>query len=171
MVNTQSQPYQIINTEDDFEIRLYPASIISTISKNAKTYKELAHTGFRKLASYNFGSNLSNKSMTMTSPPRAGINDSLFSMSFVMTSNYSMEDLSNPNRMNFALQDANEAYVAAIRFGGYAGDDKIKKYAGILESALREYGIEYDGNFRFLGYNPPYQFWGRQNDVIVSINW
>ena len=27
------------------------------------------------------------------------------------------------------------------------------------------------GNFRFLGYNAPFQFWGRRNEIIVSIVW
>lgn len=27
------------------------------------------------------------------------------------------------------------------------------------------------GNFRFLGYDPPYKFLGRRNEIIVSIEW
>jgi hypothetical protein len=34
-----------------------------------------------------------------------------------------------------------------------------------------EKGISYYGNFRFLGYNPPYQFIGRRNEIIMSVNY
>lgn len=61
--------------------------------------------------------------------------------------------------------------MAAIQFGGYADDEKIKKYATQLELDLKENGIEYFGNFRFLGYNAPYQVLDRKNEIIVSIQW
>ena len=50
-------------------------------------------------------------------------------------------------------------------------DAAIKKYASKLEQALQHKGVEYFGNFRFLGYNAPYQFWNRKNEIIVSVHW
>lgn len=41
----------------------------------------------------------------------------------------------------------------------------------LLERLLFEKGIEYYGNFRYLGYNPPYQLIGRKNEIIVSVKW
>ena len=55
-------------------------------------------------------------------------------------------------------------------FGGFANTESINKHKMILENALKEKGISYYGNFRFLGYNPPYQLFGRRNEVIVTIN-
>jgi hypothetical protein len=40
----------------------------------------------------------------------------------------------------------------------------------LLKEALKSKGLTYYGNFRFLGYNPPFQFFGRRNEVIVAIN-
>jgi hypothetical protein len=169
MAKTETQPYQIIETEKDFEIRLYPPAMMATISMNAKTYKELSSTGFRKLASYIFGGNQAKKDIAMTSPVHMDINDSLSSMSFVMPSMYTKDILPKPNDSSITIQTTTEEYVAAIQFGGYANDDEIKKYATKLESALKANGIEYFGNFRFLGYNAPYQFLGRKNEIIVSV--
>lgn len=61
-------------------------------------------------------------------------------------------------------------YVAVISFGGFASTDRISKHKTLLQQHLKEKGIAYYGNFRFLGYNPPYQLFGRRNEVIVSVD-
>ncbi len=171
MAKTETQPYKIIKTGEDFEIRLYPPATIATISMDAKTYKELSSPGFKKLASYIFGGNQAKKSIAMTSPVHMDINDSLSSMSFVMPENYTKDTLPKPNDSSINIQTTAAEYVAAIRFGGYANDEEIKKYASKLQNALKANDIEYYGNFRFLGYNAPYQFLHRKNEVIVSVRW
>lgn len=171
MAKTATQPYKIIKTEKDFEIRLYPPAMMATISMNAKSYKELSSNGFRKLASFIFGGNTANKNIAMTSPVHMDINDSLSSMSFVMPAEYTRENLPKPTDAAINIQTTAEEYVAAIEFGGYANDSEIKKYAAKLATALKENGIEYVGNFRFLGYNAPYQLLGRKNEIIVNVRW
>ena len=171
MAKTETQAYQVIKTEKDFEIRLYPPATMATISMDVKTYKELSSAGFRKLASFIFGGNQDNKNISMTSRVHMDINDSLSSMSFVMPANYNKDNLPKPNDTSVILKTTAEEYVAAIRFGGYANDEEIKMYAAKLENALKAKGIEYFGNFRFLGYNAPFQFWGRKNEIIVNVRW
>jgi len=171
MAKTETQPYRVIKIEKEFELRLYPSATMATVSMGAKTYKELSSLGFRKLASYIFGGNKDNKSIAMTTPVHMDINDSQSSMSFVMPSDYSKDNLPKPNDSSIIIKTTTEEYVAAIQFGGYANDKEIKKYTSKLESALKANGIEYYGNFRFLGYNAPFQFWGRKNEIIVSVRW
>lgn len=171
MAKTETQAYRIIKTEKDYEIRLYPPATMASISMNARTYKELSSAGFRKLATYIFGGNEANKNISMTSPVHMDINESQSSMSFVMPANYSKDNLPKPNDSSITIKTTTEEYVAAIQFSGYANDLEIKKYAAKLEGTLKANGIEYYGNFRFLGYNAPYQFWGRKNEIIVNIRW
>jgi len=171
MAKTETQPYEILKTEKEYEIRHYPSATMATISMNAKTYKELSSSGFRKLASFIFGGNKDDKNIAMTTPVHMDINESQSSMSFVMPANYNKENLPKPNDSAIFITKTEEEHVAAIRFGGYANDDKIKIYADKLETELNKNGIEYFGNFRFLGYNAPYQFWGRRNEIIVSVLW
>jgi len=168
---TETQPYRIVKTEKDFEIRLYPPATMARVSMNAATYKELSSSGFRKLASFIFGGNNDEKSIAMTTPVHMDINDSLSSMSFVMPANYDKDNLPKPNDSSITISTAPEEYVAAIQFGGYANDKEIKKQATKLETALNASGIKYYGNFRFLGYDAPYQFLGRKNEVIVTVQW
>ena len=168
---TETQPYKVIHVEMGFEIRFYPATTMAIIVSKAKTYKELAGSGFRKLAGYIFGGNNEKKSIAMTSPVHMDINDSLSSMSFVMPSSYTKDNLPQPNDKTIAIKTTKDEYVAVVRFGGYASDEDIKEYSAKLENSLTASKINYFGNFRFLGYNAPYQFFGRRNEIIVSVQW
>jgi len=171
MAQTETQPYSVLKTEKDFEIRLYPSATLATITMDVKSYKELSSQGFRKLASYIFGGNDAKESIAMTTPVQMDINDSLSSMSFVMPANYTKQNLPKPNDTTIVITTTADEYVAAIKFGGYANDEQIKKHAAELEAALKTSGIAYFGNFRFLGYNAPYQFIGRKNEIIVRVRW
>ena len=168
---TETQTYKVMQTEKEFEIRFYPASTMATITSSAKNYKELGNSGFRKLAGYIFGGNDENKQISMTSPVHMSISNSKSTMSFVMPSNFNKSNLPKPNSTEVNIETVPEEYVAAIRFNGFASTDDIKKQTTLLENALKAHHIAYYGNFKYLGYNPPYQLFGRRNEVIVAIEW
>lgn len=168
---SETQAYKVIKTENEFEIRYYPAATMAMITSSAKTYRELGSSGFKKLAGYIFGGNKANEKIAMTSPVHMDIGDSVSSMSFVMPSNYTKSSLPLPNDPTVSIETISEEHVAAITFGGFASSDNIKKYTTLLENALKKHHLSYYGNFRFLGYNPPYQLFGRRNEIIVTLNW
>ena len=168
---TEEQKYTVVLKEKDFEIRFYPSATVATINSQAKTYKELSGPGFRKLAGFIFGGNETNTSISMTSPVHMDINDSVSSMSFVMPSGYTVENLPKPNDSNVKIQKTQDEYVAVIRFEGFASDKDLMFYSEKLLDILKEKGITSYGNARFLGYNPPFQLVNRRNEVIVSVNW
>ena len=168
---TEEQKYRIVQKYKDFEIRFYPPATFATISSNAKTYKDLSGPGFRKLAGYIFGGNEINAKISMTSPVQMDINDSVSTMSFVMPSAYTKDKLPKPNDPTVNIETTAEEYVAVIKFGGYASDEDLKFYSEKLKNLLNENEITSFGNYRFLGYNPPFQFIGRRNEIIVSVEW
>jgi hypothetical protein len=167
----EEQKYKVIKNYPEFEIRFYPSAVLATVYSKAKTYKELAGPGFNKLAGYIFGGNDKETKIAMTAPVRMDINDSNSSMSFVMPSNYSVENLPKPNNASVEVKKVPEEYVAVITFAGYASDKEIKSYSEKLQKLLLENGILSNGNYRFLGYNPPFQILGRRNEIIVSVDW
>jgi hypothetical protein len=169
--STIRQAYKVIKVEKEFEIRYYPSVTIATISSSAKSYKDFGNYGFRKLANYIFGGNKTNQKIEMTAPVHMDINDCLSTMSFVMPPIYSINNLPIPNDSTVNLSNTSSEYVAAITFNGFASDRDITIYTLKLENALNEKKNGYYGNFRYLGYNPPYQLIGRRNEVIVSVNW
>lgn len=168
---SESQPYTVVRTEKDFEIRFYPAATMAMITSSAKTYKELGNSGFKKLAGYIFGGNQTKEKIAMTTPVHMDINQTSSTMSFVMPSQYSKDNLPKPNDSNVTIKTISQEYVAVIKFAGYASENDIKTHSQRLENALKEASIPYYGHFRFLGYNPPFQFIGRRNEIIVSVDW
>lgn len=168
---TEEQKNSIIRKYKDFEIRFYPSATIATINSNAKNYRDLSGPGFQKLAGYIFGGNEDNTKISMTTPVQMGINDSGSSMSFVMPSEYKKENLPKPDDPTVRIETTADEYAAVIRFGGYASDEDLNFYSEKLKDLLKENGITTRGNNRFLGYNPPYQFIGRRNEIIVAVNW
>jgi len=168
---TEEQKYTVILKDKDFEIRFYPSATVATINSDAKTYKELSGPGFRKLAGYILGGSEANTRIALTSPVHMDINDSASSMSFVMPSSFNEENLPKPNDPNVRIQKTADEYVAVIRFGGYASDKDLELYSAKLHEILKEKGITPIGNYRFLGYNPPFQLVDRRNEIIVSVNW
>jgi hypothetical protein len=168
---TEEQKHSLVRKYKDFEIRFYPSATIATINSNARTYRDLSGPGFRKLAGYIFGGNEANKKISMTTPVQMDINDSVSTMSFVMPSAYTIENLPKPNDPSVNIKNTADEYVAVIRFGGYASDNDLKFYSEKLQNLLKENGIASFGNYRFLGYNPPFQFIGRRNEIIVAVDW
>lgn len=168
---TEQQKYTIVKKYEDFEIRFYPSTTIATINSEAKTYRELASPGFRKLAGYIFGGNEANQNISMTAPVHMDINDSVSKMSFVMPSNYANKKLPKPNDPNVIIEKTHDEYVAVITFGGYASDKDIKLHSEMLRNLMKENNITSIGNYRFFGYNPPYQFVMRRNEIVAGVEW
>ncbi|MDZ7634875.1 MAG: heme-binding protein [Bacteroidales bacterium] len=166
---TEKQKYSVVHSEKDFEIRFYPSAILATVYSDARNYKDLAYPGFSKLAGYIFGGNESDTKISMTSPVHMDMNTA--SMSFVMPSSFTEENLPRPDDPGVKIERTDDVYVAAIRFSGYASDKDIRNYSEKLKILLEGKGINWYGNFRYLGYNPPYQPFGRKNEIIVNVEW
>ena len=168
---TEKQKYTVVHRDKGFEIRFYPSATLATIRSDAKSYKELSNPGFRKLAGYIFGGNETGTKISMTSPVQMDIQDSLSTMSFVMPSAYQAENLPAPNDPGIVINKTADEYVAAIRFGGFASDRNLKFQAEKLQRLLEEKRITSQGHYRYLGYNPPFQFIGRRNEIIITVDW
>ena len=171
VVKTEKQPYRVVKKEAGFEIRFYPAVTMATVYSKGANYKSVASSGFSKLAKFIFGGNQQKESISMTAPVIMRITDKGSSMSFVMPQKYNGSPLPTPNDTQIEIKKSEPTYFAAIRFGGYANDEKIAAYQDKLAAMLKEKNIIRKEGFYFLGYNAPFQFIGRTNEVIIPIEW
>lgn len=167
----ETQKYRVVKKEDGFEIRFYPKATFATIRSNGTNYKQVASSGFRKLAGYIFGGNDQNKSIAMTAPVRMEMSEKGSAMSFVMPEKYDMATLPKPKDATVEIKQSEEVYAAVITFGGYANDEKINDYTHKLVALLQKKNIKIIGGFNFLGYNAPYDFIGRKNEISIPIEW
>jgi len=170
-LKTEKQKYRLVLQDKDIEIRYYPTATFATIYSPATNYKGLASNGFRKLAGFIFGGNEQNESISMTAPVRMTMSEKGSSMSFVMPEKYATKNLPTPKDKNIQIQQSQPEYVAVISFGGYATDEKIASNTIKLQQVLAQRNIKAIGAFSFLGYNAPFQFIGRTNEIIIPIEW
>lgn len=168
---TEQQPYNVLFSENEFEIRHYPSALIASVEHDGKTPRSGSSDNFRRLAGYIFGGNEANKQIAMTSPVHMEATASGNKMSFVMPTEMKMNDLPKPNDAGVSFSQTADDTVAVLRFSGFASDNDIREKTAELKKKLEDRGITYTGNFRYLGYNPPYQLVDRRNEIIVSVRW
>ncbi len=167
---TETQDYELLRTGQDFEVRYYPAALLAKVSSESKSYRELSSSGFGKLAGYLFGANSESIKMSMTAPVYMDLGERESSMMFVMPSQFNIQTIPVPDNANIVLETSKPAYVAVSSFGGFAGAEIIERHKKRLELLLLANGIVAEGRYRFLGYNPPYQLFGRHNEIAVELN-
>jgi hypothetical protein len=170
MAKTEQQPYRLILKEKNFEIRFYPPAIAASVVKTGM-HRERMSSGFRDLAGYIFGGNQEGQKIAMTAPVKsvaAGSEDEAV-VSFIMPSEMEMENLPEPKNSNIIFHETEAVYAAALSFGGFAGESDMKEKEVVLKKILTEKGIAFEGPFEYLFYNPPYQLFGRRNEVLVRL--
>lgn len=165
---TEQYSYKVIKSFDKFEIRKYDAALFSSVVLNKKGYKQSSSEGFGILAGYIFGDNESNEKIAMTSPVLMELGDTA-KMMFLVPKKYSLENLPNPKNNKIVFEKQEEKIIAAIRFDGWADDEKIEKYKTILRDELVKEKLSFRDKFMFLGYNPPYEVMNRRNEVVVEL--
>jgi Tfp pilus assembly protein PilE len=167
----ERQKYDLVKNENGFEIRFYPKAIMASVSSVKNGNEKDANQNFRRLAGYIFGGNKEDQKIAMTAPVYMERDAAANKMSFVLPSGYNMNDLPHPNDSNITLHYSDEGHYAALRFGGFASDDKIAKKENELKELLKNSGYEVVGNFNYLGYNAPWDVINRENEIIVKIKY
>jgi hypothetical protein len=165
---TETQKYEVLYAKDNFEIRYYPKAILATVEMNG-SFDESRNGGFRVLAGYIFGNNKEERKIAMTSPVRMSGDTKLNEMSFVLPSDMEFEKLPVPNDNNVKLHQSKPMYSASIRFSGYANEAEISKYKAKLIEIVTQLNLQHNNQFEYLGYNPPYQFINRRNEVHLEL--
>ena len=165
---TEHHSYKVIKKFDNFEIRKYDAALFSSVKLSKKGYKECSSEGFGILAGFIFGGNEANKKIAMTSPVVMELGDSS-KMMFMVPKIYNLNNLPNPNNSEIVFEKEEVKIIAAIRFDGWADDEKIEKYKSVLINELVKEKLNYINKFSILGYNSPYEVMNRRNEVVVEL--
>lgn len=166
--NIETYAYTTERSYDDFEIRSYDATLFTSVKISSTNYKEASSKGFSVLAGYIFGDNDRNEKIAMTSPVAMSLEDST-TMYFMVPKKFQKETLPQPNKSGIVFRTEPAKRVAAVAFKGWANDEKIATYKRQLTDALDKAGISYTNRYYFLGYNAPYEVFGRKNEIIVEL--
>jgi hypothetical protein len=160
--------YTVLKKYDNFEIRQYESMIVAQTTLPANTYKKSANMGFRRIAGYIFGNNKQKQEIAMTAPVFMEMGEDT-KMAFVMPSKYSLSELPAPNSSSVSLVQVEPKKYAVVRFSGFASDRRIKKYTEKLKQLILDNKINAIGSYNFLGYNAPWEVFGRRNEIAVEV--
>jgi hypothetical protein len=160
--------YTVLKKYDNFEIRQYESMIVAQTTMSANTYKKSANMGFRRIAGYIFGNNKQKQEIAMTAPVFMEMGEDT-KMAFVMPSKYSLSELPAPNSSSVSLVQVEPKKYAVVRFSGFASDRRIKKYTEKLKQLIFDNKIDAIGSYNFLGYNAPWEVFGRRNEIAVEV--
>ena len=111
--NYETQQYDIISSDDDFEIRFYHSAIKAKVISDKN-----ANGNFYKLFQFISGNNSKKKNCNDYSGIYENDNN-LNTMEFVMPSSFNMEHL-KPNDKDIVIYKSEAKYYACIRYGGYS---------------------------------------------------
>ena len=127
--------YKVVKKYNNFELRDYGSIVIATTSLE-RNYSRSNSVGFQKVASYIFGGNDKNMKIAMTAPVMTSFHSSKNKeqeISFVMPKKHNLDTLPAPTRDDVIIKEKELGLVAAISFGGWATEQRAKKFIKKLE--------------------------------------
>jgi hypothetical protein len=177
--------YTVVQTEDDYEIRLYPAHIVAQTTVTGP-YADALNQGFRIIAGYIFGGNSrkesiamtapvveqksSGESIAMTAPVVASIEGTSHIIAFGMPQSYTLATLPVPTDSRVKIVSVPEKRMAAIRFSWFRSDARIQSKKQELLAALTRDNISVLGEPQYAGYNGPWTPpWMIRNEILVEV--
>ena len=162
----ETQKYDIIFVEDNFEIRFYQATLKAKVVSNRN-----ANGNFYKLFQFISGNNSNSEKIAMTTPVYMKNGDNKNTMEFVMPSSYNIETISKPKDENVVVFESDAKHYACIRYGGYSNSNKFNNHSKKLIEKLSDLNIKTVGEIFYVSYNSPYKVFGRRNEVMVEIDY
>ena len=181
--NVEQAKYEVVSSEGDIEVRLYAPMIVAEAELTGDR-KVAINEGFRIIADYIFGNNISKKNVAMTAPvlqqqsekiamtapvTQEG-NRSQWKVRFVMPASYTMATLPKPNNDVVKLVEMPSKRFAVIRFSGMAGEASLKDRTEELNNFITGKNLSALSQPSYAFYNPPWTVpFLRRNEVMIEI--
>jgi DNA gyrase inhibitor GyrI len=182
--NVEQAKYDVVEKHGAIEIRDYAPMIVAEVS--VKGDRETAITaGFRMIADYIFGNNISSQKVAMTAPviqePGEKIamtapvtqqgSEGVWLVRFVMPSSYTMQTLPKPNNADVFLKEVDGQRFAVIRFSGLPKPENLEKQTRELEAFIQENKLQPVSEPTYAFFNPPWTLpFMRRNEVMIEIS-
>ena len=175
--------YDLLSKEEGYEIREYGGYIVAETTVPG-SYRDAVYAGFRILFDYISGNNASAQKVKMTAPvleerPVAigmtapvlqETGNERHTVAFIAPEGYTLDTIPVPKDLRVRIRDVPAHKVAALRFGGWADAEKVRRKTEELKKMLERDGRKVLSPFRSAQYNPPWTpppF--RRNEILVEI--
>lgn len=192
-IGVETRKYEVVASNDDYEIRNYPPSVVAEITYAPAEFKNDKDGGFPVLANYigAFGkafntpaekiamtapviTKAASEKIAMTAPvvtkSGAGGGD-LVSMGFILPSKYvRAEDAPRPVDDRVVIKEEGEKKYGVVTFSGTTGENVVEEKVKKLTEWLERDGYKVAGDFVLSRYNPPWTLPPfRKNEVMIPV--
>ncbi|MBN8543285.1 MAG: heme-binding protein [Alphaproteobacteria bacterium] len=185
VMGTYEEPrFDVVRSEKPFEIRDYaPALVAEAVTKGPRD--EAISEGFRIIADFIFGNNISKSSIAMTTPVSQSSEkiamttpvsqsfegeDNVWRVRFTMPSKYTLESLPKPVDERVQVSMTKPQRFAVIRFSGPTRDSYLLKQQAKLEAWVKHEKLTPISPASYHFYNPPWTVsFLRRNEVWIEI--
>jgi hypothetical protein len=184
MSNVEQAKYDVVETHGAIEIRDYAPMIVAEVSVPGDRDKAISD-GFRLIADYIFGNNISSQEVAMTAPviqqPGEKVamtapviqqgGEGLWAVRFVMPSGYTMQTLPKPNNSEVILKEIAGKRFAVIRFSGLARSNSLEAHTRELQAFILDNKLQSVSKPTYAFFNPPWTLpFLRRNEVMIEID-
>ena len=178
--------YQTQMQEGNFEIREYASYLVAEVFMEGEDFDEAPGDGFRILADYIFGNNLSHsasvqmagkaeaasENIAMTAPVQMdqGEQPDQWRMAFSLPSKWNLETAPVPNDQRVNLREILPERMVVLQFSGRMGARDLEEKEQELRQWATKQGITVVGSVRTARYDPPWTLpFLRKNEVQLKV--
>jgi hypothetical protein len=182
---TPEPKHTVVVADGSFQLRDYDPVVVAEVVV-AGDQERAANAGFRLLADYIFGGNVSRAEIAMTAPvtqarrqgekiamtaPVTQTQDGeMWTVQFVMPADYTMETLPVPNDARVKLVQWPAKRFAVIRFGGLAPPAEVARRTEELKALVAVRRLEQIGAPTLSRYDAPWTPWFmRRNEIWIRV--
>lgn len=181
--NVEQAKYDIVEKDANIEIRDYAPMIVAEAVVSGARDKAI-RDGFRIIADYIFGDNLSSRKVAMTAPVIQQSGEKIamtapvtqqaegnsWQVRFVMPASYTLETLPQPKNPAVKLLQIEGKRFAVIRFSGLAGASSLQRHTDELLEFVRSKRLSAISAPSYAFYNPPWTLpLLRRNEVMIEV--
>ena len=159
----QTQPYEVVSTLDQIEIRYYPPAMKVQVESSRTNNRN-----FNALFKYISGNNEKREKIAMTTPVYMENKKESQTMAFVLPAQY-IDTAPQPKGEGVEVYQSKAGFFAAIRYGGYSNPEKVQLYTLQLKKVLAQIEKKIIGQALVLSYDAPYKFYSRRNEILLEI--
>ena len=183
MSNVETPSYKVIQSKGKIEVREFDPMVIAEVQVVGRR-KDAISSGFKLLADYIFGNNISQENIdttatiqrptsekiAMTAPVQQQLANNSWLVSFVMPSEYNLEDLPKPKNVEVKLKNVPVKRFVTIQFSGTSSDENLAKHKKLLVEFIKTNSISVTGTSKYAFYNPPWTLpLMRRNEVMFEV--
>jgi hypothetical protein len=188
LMATEEPEFILIFKNENFEIRQYSSKILAQVTVLGD-FDDATSNGFKVLADYIFGNNLSldgntkiemtapvvlepiSEVIKMTAPILAEGENKKWVVSFVMPKEYSLDTLPKPNNKDISISSIPPQKYAVVVFSGLVRESNYDEQINLLNNYVVNKNLVTVGKVQIARYNPPWTLpFFRRNELMIRIN-